>query len=148
MLAKVLEDHVVILIDGSPFALVVPAKFYYQRWTIATFIRWVRYVTLIISLFLPSAYVSRISLNQEMSPTDPLREAGLRMPRSIGQAVSIVGVLVLSDAAVRAGVISPIMIVVVGMTALASLAIPDYGLGNAVRALWHDGSPASSVSSA
>lgn len=64
-----------------------------------------------------------------------LREAGLRMPRQIGPALSIVGVLVIGDAAVRAGLVSPLMIVVVGMTAIATFALPSSDLANTVRLL-------------
>src|SRR5690606_2649536 len=64
-----------------------------------------------------------------------LREAGLRMPQQIGPALSIVGVLVIGDAAVRAGLVSPLMIVVVGMTAIATFALPSNDLANAIRLL-------------
>ncbi len=64
-----------------------------------------------------------------------LREAGLRVPRQIGQAVSIVGVLVIGDAAVRAGLVSPLMIVVVGISAISTFAVPTAALADTVRLL-------------
>jgi spore germination protein KA len=62
-----------------------------------------------------------------------LREAGVRMPRAIGPAISIVGALVLGQAAVEAGIISAAMVIVVSITAISSFAIPNYEMSNAVR---------------
>lgn len=64
-----------------------------------------------------------------------LREAGLRLPKPIGQTIGIVGGLVIGEAAVRAGIISPIMIIVVGLTAISSFAIPQYNAGITLRML-------------
>jgi spore germination protein KA len=62
-----------------------------------------------------------------------LREAGIRMPRAIGPAISIVGALVLGQAAVDAGIISAAMVIVVSITAISSFAVPNYDMSNAVR---------------
>jgi len=64
-----------------------------------------------------------------------LREAGLRMPRTIGPAVSIVGTLVIGQAAVEAGIISAAMVIVVSTTAIASFVFPSYSLANTMRML-------------
>lgn len=64
-----------------------------------------------------------------------LREAGVRLPRSIGQAVSIVGALVIGQAAVQAGIVSPLMVIVVAFTGIASFTFPSYDLGITVRLL-------------
>ncbi len=64
-----------------------------------------------------------------------LREAGVRLPRIIGPAVSIVGALVLGEAAIRAGLVSPAMVMVVALTAVASFATPAYSLGITARLL-------------
>ena len=55
---------------------------------------------------------------------DLLREAGVRLPKPVGQTVGIVGALVLGEASVQAGLISPIMVIVVSATAIASFAVP------------------------
>ncbi|MFX8910793.1 spore germination protein, partial [Acinetobacter baumannii] len=55
-----------------------------------------------------------------------LREAGIRLPKPIGQAVGIVGGLVIGQSAVQAGIVSPIMVIVVSFTAISSFAIPSY----------------------
>lgn len=169
---KLLEGYVVIMVDGTPFVMIVPARLaellhsaddYYLSHYQATSSRIIRWVALFISLLLPSFYVAVISFNHEIIPDELmyhiirdreviafpalleaffmesafeiLREAGLRMPKSIGQTISIVGVLVVGEAAVRAGIVSPTMIVVVGLTALSSFAIPNVSLANSIRLL-------------
>ncbi|MGG1520238.1 spore germination protein [Paenibacillus oryzisoli] len=136
---------------------------YYQRFEVATAIRLLRFGALLISLFVPSIFVASITYHQEMIPTpllislmaqresvpfpafveavlmevtfEILREAGIRMPRAIGQAVSIVGALVLGQAAVEAGLISPAMVIVVSITGISSFATPAYSMALAVRLL-------------
>lgn len=160
--AKLCEGKVGILIDGTPFALFVPRLFiedfqtlddYINRPYYATFMRCVRFLSFIISVFLPGAFVSIGLFHQEILPDDMLfnivlmesntlftlttealiihfiyetvREAGLRMPKSIGHAVSIVGALVIGDAAVTAGLIGAPMLIIVAMTAICSLVSSD-----------------------
>jgi spore germination protein KA len=64
-----------------------------------------------------------------------LREAGIRMPRAVGSAISIVGALVIGEAAVQAGLISPSMVIVVSITAISSFIFPAYNIAIAVRIL-------------
>lgn len=134
---------------------------YYQRPEAASAILFLRYAALIISLFGPSIYIAAITFHQEMIPTplllslaaqresvpipafieaiimeftfEILREAGIRMPRAIGQAVSIVGALVLGQAAVEAGIISSAMVIVVALTGISSFAIPSYNMALSIR---------------
>lgn len=170
--AELLEGRVAILVDGTPFVLVVPAMFvqflqasedYYQRWDFATFIRFIRYVSLGITLLAPALYVAIITFHQEILPPELLmslvaaregvpfpafveamimeivfeilREAGVRMPKTVGQAVSIVGTLVIGQAAVEAGLISPAMVIIVSLTAIANFVIPSYSLAISLRLL-------------
>lgn len=160
--AKLCEGKVGILIDGTPFALFVPRLFienfqtlddYINRPYYATFMRCVRFLAFVISVFLPGIFVSIGLFHQEILPDDMLynivlmesntlftltmealiihfiyetvREAGLRMPKSIGHAVSIVGALVIGDAAVTAGLIGAPMLIIVAMTAICSLVSSD-----------------------
>lgn len=125
---------------------------YYVRPYYGSLLRLVRLLSYVASLFSPAVYVSLITFHQELIPTpllitlaagriqvpfpavfealaigvvfEILREAGVRMPRPVGSAVSIVGALVIGQTAVAAGLISPIMVIVVGITAIASFAIP------------------------
>ncbi|MFF2483784.1 spore germination protein [Paenibacillus sp. NPDC058071] len=170
--AALLEGKVGILIDNTPFALVLPATFlgllqspedYYQRYMISTVTRWLRYWLALAALVFPSFYVAVITFHQEMVPAnlllsiassreavpfpaiielflmeitfEGLREAGIRMPRPVGQAVSIVGALVIGQAAVQAGIVSPILVIIVSFTGIASFIFPSYGLGISARLL-------------
>lgn len=168
--AGLLEGRIAILVDGTPFALLVPALFihyfqasedYYQRFDIGTLLRLIRYLSFFLTLLVPSMYVAVTTFHQEMIPTpllislaaqregvpfpailevllmevtfEILREAGVRMPRAIGQAISIVGALVLGEASVKAGIISPAMVVVVSITAISSFVSPTFNMAIAVR---------------
>lgn len=170
--ASLLEGRVAILVDGTPFALIVPTTLYsllqspedyYQRFIMGTAIRWLRFLSLVISLLLPSLYVAIITFHQEMVPTplllsmaasregipfpalveallmevmfEALREAGVRLPKQVGAAVSIVGALVIGQAAVQAGLISSPMVMVVASTGIASFTIPRYTIGFSIRLL-------------
>lgn len=141
----------------------VTTEDYTSQFYVATFTRILRYIALFGTLFLPAIYVALVSFHQEMIPTalllsiaagrenvpfpafaeamlmeltfEVLREAGLRLPGNIGSAISIVGVLVVGQAAVDAGIVSPLMIIVVGATAIASFAIPSYIFADTVRVL-------------
>ncbi len=167
-----LEGKVVILSDGSPFALVAPTSFWtaihaaedhYERYFIVNFIRILRYLFLFFALFLPAMYVAITTFHQEMLPTrllltfaaarevtplpaimeaivmeitfEILREAGVRLPKAIGSAVSIVGALVIGQAAVQAGMASAPMVIVVALTGIASFSIPRYNFATAIRIL-------------
>ncbi|WP_255570605.1 spore germination protein [Cohnella sp. CFH 77786] len=170
--AGLLEGRIAILVDGTPFVLLVPALFpqffqaaedYYQRSDIATFLRILRYISFFIALLGPSLYIAITTFHHEMLPPpllisliaqrgrvpfpafiealmmevtfELLREAGVRLPRAVGQAVSIVGALVIGQAAVEAGIISAAMVIVVAITAISSFVIPAYNMGIAVRML-------------
>lgn len=170
--AALSEGRVAILVDGTPFTLLVPATHiaflqspedYNQRFLVSTAIRWLRYLFYIISLVAPSTYVAVISYHQEMVPTsllmriastreeipfpaffeafimeiifEALREAGLRLPKQIGSAVSIVGALVIGQAAIQAGLVSAPMVMVVAITGIASFMVPQYATGAAIRLL-------------
>ncbi|GAA3334566.1 hypothetical protein GCM10020331_103020 [Ectobacillus funiculus] len=64
-----------------------------------------------------------------------LREAGIRIPRAIGPTISIAGALVIGEAAVSAGLVSPTMTIVVALTAISNFAIPSYSMANTTRIL-------------
>jgi spore germination protein len=64
-----------------------------------------------------------------------LREAGLRLPKPIGPAMGIVGGLIIGEAAVQAGIVSPILVIVVALTAISSFTIPQYNAGIPLRIL-------------
>jgi spore germination protein KA len=170
--ANLLEGRVILLVDGSPFALILPTVFsqfyqtvedYSERYLLVSFIRLSRLVALVFSLIFPSLYVALISFNPELIPTEfavavaggragvpfpsvievlimeismeVLREATLRLPQQVGGALSIVGVLVVGQAAVAAGFISPITVVIIALTTIGSFATPAYNAALALRLL-------------
>jgi spore germination protein len=62
-----------------------------------------------------------------------LREAGIRLPRPVGSSIGIIGGLIIGEAAVTAGIVSPIVVIIVALTGIASFAIPNYALVSAFR---------------
>ncbi|WP_338836027.1 spore germination protein [Neomoorella thermoacetica] len=152
-----------LVLPGSLVSQLHAPDDYYERWPLSMGIRLFRFFGLFIALLLPSVYVAWTSYHQEMIPTplaisiaaqrelvpypavvealimqvlfEILIEAGIRLPRAIGTAISIVGALVIGEAAVRAGLMSAAMVIVISATAIASFTIPTFGLSQAVRML-------------
>ncbi len=136
---------------------------YYQRGDFSSLVRLLRYLCFAIALLTPSMYIAITTFHQEMLPTELLtsligqregvpfpafveavimevtfeilREAGIRLPKSIGQSVSIVGTLVIGQAAVEAGLVSAAMVIVVSITAISNFALPAFNVGISVRML-------------
>jgi len=153
----------VLLLPTTLVSLIQSPEDYYERWMIGSLLRLLRYGAILLALFLPALYIALVSLHQGMIPfklafsiaasrqgvpfpavieallmevtLELLREAGIRLPRPIGQTIGIVGGLVIGDAAVQAGVVSPIMVIVVAVTAIASFANPSYSAGITFRML-------------
>ncbi|MGN7401227.1 spore germination protein [Cytobacillus praedii] len=153
----------VIVAPTTFFSLLQSHEDYYQRFPISSAVRWLRYLFLIISVLLPSLYVAILTFHHEMVPTalllsvaasreavpfpalvealmmevtfEALREAGIRLPKQVGAAVSIVGALVIGQAAVQAGLVSAPMVIVVAITGIASFMIPRYAMGIGFRIL-------------
>ena len=125
------------------------------------FIKILRILCFIITVIGPAFYISLINYNQETIPTsllinfsmqrngvpfpavieafimivlcEILRESDLRFPNSYGSAISILGALIIGEAAVSAGIVSPIMIIIIAITFITSLVFTDYELINAIR---------------
>ena len=167
---SLLEGKIIILMDNSPNALILPTFFidffhmsddYYQKNFNTTFIRIVRLIAFIIAIILPSYYIAITTINVDLIPInllvnfigqrssvpfpafmeafimifsfEILRESDIRIPSNEGTAISILGGLVLGDAAVSAGIISPIMIIVVAISAIAGLVFQGIEVVNAIR---------------
>ncbi len=136
---------------------------YSQNFFLVTAIRILRYAALMITLLLPAFYIAITTFHQEMIPTELaisivgskegvpypsfleviflqiafelLLEAGLRLPKSIGQAISVVGALVVGEAVVNAKLMSPAVVVVIALTVISGFTLPNQDLSNAIR-LW------------
>lgn len=172
VVGNLLEGKIGIIVDNTPFVLIVPITFYqlmsptgdyYERFMLASAVRCLRYLFLLIALLFPSIYIAVTSFHQELLPTsllfsvassretvpfpvvvatllmeisfEALREAGIRLPRPIGSAVSIVGALVIGQAAVQAGIVGAPLVIVVSITGIASFMFSSYSLTGAIRLL-------------
>ena len=167
-----LMGKVGIIVDGTPYCLIIPAMFsdffqanddYSENWLIGTLTRISRYINAFLGLSFPALYVAIISFHPAFLPTplalligatreglpfptfietlimviilDIMQEAGIRLPKNVGSAVSIVGGLVIGDAAVRAGLVSPPIVIVTSFTAIASFTIVHHNMGLPLRLL-------------
>ena len=129
---------------------------YYQRWEIMSFIRIIRYIAGAIAVCLPGLYIAIAVYHPSMIPMElilkmaearqtvpipavleivlmelafeTLREAGIRLPSAIGSTLGIVGGIIIGQAAVEAGLVSPIVVIVIALTAICSFAIPNIAL--------------------
>ncbi len=136
---------------------------YSLRWQGGTFLRLVRVIAGTLAVFLPGLYVALILYHQEMIPAELLvslakarenipfatitellmmeiswelvREAGVRVPGVVGQTLGIIGAVILGQAAVAAGLVSPILIIIVAITGMGNFAIPNFGLSFGIRIL-------------
>ncbi|MGE6630277.1 spore germination protein [Bacillus sp. NPDC077027] len=172
VIAAILEGKVSIMLDGTPFALILPMTFtalmqspedYYQRWTSASLLRFLRYVAVLLTIFLPGLYISLVSYHPGLLPTrmalaiagsrqnvpfppvleailmsftiELLREAGLRLPRAIGQTIGLIGGVIIGQAAVQANIVSALMVIIVSLTALADFTAPSYDFSFPLRIL-------------
>lgn len=153
----------VLIIPTIFFQFFQSSEDYYERFPMAFAVRSIRFLFIAIALVLPSVYIAVITYHHEMLPAqllisiagshegvpfptlleallmeitfEALREAGIRLPKQVGQAVSIVGALVIGEAAVQAGIVSTAMVIVVAITAIASFTIPAFNVGISIRLL-------------
>lgn len=136
---------------------------YNERWIVASFIRSLRWIASFLAVFTPAVYIAVVTYHSGLIPTrlalsiaatragvpfpslieamlmeitiELLRESGARLPKAIGQTIGIVGGLIIGDAAVNAGLTSPIMVIVVALTAIASFVIPTYSAAIGLRTM-------------
>lgn len=134
---------------------------YFERTLFVSLNRWIRYCFALMSVLLPSIYIALTNFHPEMVPSklmlsiaslrerapfptvievilmefvfEGLREAGIRLPKQIGPLVSIVGALVIGEAAVRAGIISAPIVIIVSAAGIASFVIPRYSFSFPLR---------------
>lgn len=167
---SLLEGKIVILVENSPFVLILPitineflhsAEDYFQKSSNVNFTRIIRYTSFIITIAIPGLYIALTTFKQEIIPNELLislavqregvpfptvlelvimittfeilRESDIRLPSSMGAAISIVGALILGEAAVSAGIVSPIVIIVVAITSISGLLFTDIDFVNAIR---------------
>ncbi len=168
--AALYEGRVAIIVDNSPFVLIVPATIgtllqstedYYTRWQETQGVRFLRLLAVFLAVLSPALYISIISYHPGLLPTkltyylaasrinvpfpavvetflmevtiELIRESGTRISGPIGTTVGIVGGLIIGQAAVEAGIVSAILIIIVATTTIASFAIPSYEFAAGLR---------------
>ena len=168
------QGKAVVIVDGDPTVLIVPASLqdmfqteedYGHSWVEALFLRWLRWIAFLFSVYLPALYIAFVDYNPELLPkvlglqiarsregvpfpavmevlimqtvVEILREATLRMPKQMGQTIGIVGGLVVGEASVQAGLVSNILIIVVALGAVSIFVTPSYEFATVGRlAAW------------
>ncbi|KAA0566688.1 spore germination protein [Bacillus sp. CH30_1T] len=136
---------------------------YNSRWYVGSFYRLLRFISFVMAITLPAIYISIVAFHFEVLPTKMLkpikesielipypplieatimeltieliREAGVRLPSSIGPVIGIVGGLVIGQAAVEAHLVSNIMVIIVAITAIASFVVPSNEMVTTLRLL-------------
>lgn len=137
------------------------AEDYYDRWQIMSFIRLIRYAAAFLALALPGLYIAITLYNPNLLPVEAvlkiagtridvpfsavtevfgmeiafelLREAGIRLPSSIGSTLGIVGGIVIGQAAVEAGLVGPVVVIVSAITGICTFVIPNQAMVNGIR---------------
>lgn len=167
---NLLDGKIVILVDGSPYALIMPAFLIdflnpinddYFKPTNAIFLKMLRLICFLLTIIVPAFYIAITTYNQETIPLpllinfsaqrsgvpfpaiveaiimiftcEILKESDLRFPNHYGSAISILGALILGEAAVSAGIVSPIMIIIVAVTFISALLFTDNDISGAIR---------------
>jgi len=153
----------VLICPGLFVELFQTSEDYYNRTVYSTFIRLMRIVSFVFAVSLPSIYIALSTFHTELIPTilleaiinarekipfptfvealimeflfEMLREAGIRLPRPVGSTVSIVGALIIGEAAITAKIASPIVVIIVALTGIASFSLPQYNLAIAARVI-------------
>ena len=171
--AKLCEGKIVVLVNGSPSAMVLPTLFgenfeclddYAQPAFFASFLRLLKYGSFYLSIFLPGVFVCLAVYLPELLPPQLLfkieaaeratpfplfgemvlvillleiiREAGLRMPQTLGHSVSLVAALIIGDAAIATGLLSTPVILVAAVASIAVFVVPSlYEMATAFRFL-------------
>jgi len=166
------EGRVGILIDGIPLGYLLPGtvgQFFKTgqdkagNWAVQSALAVLRYVCMLITLFLPSLYIAAVTFHPEAIPLklalsinaaktnvpfttvfevlimllafEVVQEAGLRLPAPMGQTVSILGGLVVGSAAVEAKIVSPAVLIVVAIAGIAGYTVPSLDFAGALR-IW------------
>jgi len=165
-----LEGKIAILMDTSPFAIILPSFLIdfinpindnYAKSINVAFLKILRFVSFFISMIAPAIFIATINYNQETIPSsllinfstqragvpfpsivellilllicDILRESDLRFPSNFGSTISILGALIIGEAAVNAGIVSSIMIIITSLTLISSLIFTELEVANALR---------------
>lgn len=168
--SALLEGRVVLLVDNTPYAILLPATLntffqaaedYYDRWEIMSVIRFLRYVAAFFAVTLPGLYLAFAVYHPQLLPTglalkiastrgaipfsvvgevlimefafELLREAGIRLPSPVSSTIGIVGGIIIGSAAVDAGIVSPVVVIVSALTGICTFVIPNVSIVSGLR---------------
>ena len=151
----------VLMAPATFISFMQSSEDYYERWILSCLIRSIRYIALPIVMLLPALYVAVAQYHPNLLPTqlalyvaasranvpfppyfeallmelvmELVREASLRITTPVGSTIGLVSGLVIGSAVVEAGLITPIAVIIVALTALSSFAIPSYNFGTSLR---------------
>ncbi|MDF2541192.1 MAG: putative rane protein [Herbinix sp.] len=168
--ANISDGRIALAVDGIPFVYLLPCQLpmlmqspedYANHYVVGSSLRLIRYIALILTLFLPAFYVAATSYQNQMLPVqlalsiqqakanvpftsafevmsilisfEILIEAGLRLPKTVGTTMSILGGLIVGQSAVSAQLISPAVVVIVALSGIAGFVLPNQDLSSAIR---------------
>lgn len=168
--ANLSDGRIALVVDGMPFVYILPCQLvmlmqspedYANHFFIGSSLRFIRYVAMIITLFLPAFYIAATTFQSQMLPVqlalsiqaakqnvpfssaaevigllvafELLIEAGLRLPKAVGTAISILGGVVVGQSAVAANLISPAVVVIVALAGIAGFVMPNQDLSSGIR---------------
>ncbi len=168
--ANLTDGRVALVVDGIPFVYILPCQLpmllqspedYANHYFIGSSLRIIRYISMIVTLFLPAFYIAATTYQSQMLPVELalstqaakqnvpfsssaeviglllafeiLIESGLRLPKSVGTAMSILGGLVVGQSAVSANLVSPAVVVIVALAGIAGFIMPNQDLSSGIR---------------
>lgn len=168
--ANLSDGRIALVVDGIPFVYLLPCQLvmlmqspedYANHFFVGSSLRIIRYLAMIVTLFLPAFYIAATTYQNQLLPVqlalstqaakqnvpfssatevlgllvsfEILIEAGLRLPKTVGTAMSILGGLVVGQAAVTANIVSPLVVVVVSLAGIAGFIMPNQDLSSGIR---------------
>jgi hypothetical protein len=168
--ANLSDGRIALVVDGIPFVYLLPCQLpmlmqspedYANHFIVGSSLRMIRYIAMVITLFLPAFYIAATTYQNQMLPVklalstqtaklnvpfssatevlgllisfEILIEAGLRLPKTVGTAMSILGGLVVGQSAVSANIVSPLVVVVVSLAGIAGFIMPNQDLSSGIR---------------
>jgi len=168
--ANLTDGRIALVVDGIPFVYLLPCQLvmlmqspedYANHFFVGSALRVLRYISMIITLFLPAFYIAATTYQNQMLPVklalstqaakqnvpfssasevlgllvafEILIEAGLRLPKTVGTAMSILGGVVVGQAAVSASIVSPLVVVIVALAGIAGFVMPNQDLSSGIR---------------
>lgn len=168
--ANLTDGRIALAVDGFPFVYLLPCQLpmlmqspedYANHFYIGSSLRMLRYLAMVVTMFLPAFYIAATTYQNQMLPVqlalstqaakqnvpfssssevlglllsfEILIEAGLRLPQSVGTAMSILGGVVVGQAAVTANILSPLVVVIVSLAGIAGFIVPNQDLSSGIR---------------